>query len=451
MGSHLPTAGSRGGGQLGTIVFLIAVILVAGVVIAQYWPWRPDAERRPDSRSSSVLTSSTGSAQERTAKYVGQASCSECHPGESALQRRSGHARTLGLAAQSPIIEWLNGKSKSDPNYPDIQWSYQVRDKRLVVDRTRGVGTDSLLLDYAVGSGKHGVTFVAVQDGKTESGPTGIEHRVSYLASSPRLAITPGQEGSQRDPHDSVAAERVGFGHRMGVDQLRQCFGCHSTVTSTAAPGLLDIATLLPNVSCERCHGPAGDHVDAAQGRNRLDHADGTRTCTTRGRGQSVRPMPSGSPIGLRTVDQPRQSRDRPVSRCRHNDVGVLCQGRGKSALYDLPRSPRPRFGRSPLLRRGLSIVPSISPGAKGLSDLARCQLCRLSYAATRDPRQRRLHGSLDSQTRVHPQPFRRKSSRRDSLGTWHDIPCTGRYIPFIIMELRPCGNCFRHSFAHEA
>ena len=265
MGSHLPTAGSRGGGQLGTIVFLIAVILVAGVVIAQYWPWRPDAERRPDSRSSSVLTSSTGSAQERTAKYVGQASCSECHPGESALQRRSGHARTLGLAAQSPIIEWLNGKSKSDPNYPDIQWSYQVRDKRLVVDRTRGVGTDSLLLDYAVGSGKHGVTFVAVQDGKTESGPTGIEHRVSYLASSPRLAITPGQEGSQRDPHDSVAAERVGFGHRMGVDQLRQCFGCHSTVTSTAAPGLLDIATLLPNVSCERCHGPAGDHVDAAR------------------------------------------------------------------------------------------------------------------------------------------------------------------------------------------
>jgi hypothetical protein len=265
MGDDLPSAGSRGGRQLGTIVFLIAVILVAGVVIAQYWPWRPDAERGPDSRSSSVLTSPSGTGQERTAKYVGPASCSECHPGESALQRRSGHDRTLGLAERSPIVEWLNGKSISDPKYPDINWSYHVRDKRLVVDRTRGGRTDSLPLDYAVGSGKHGVTFVAIELGKTDSRPGGIEHRLSYLASSPRLDITPGQEGSQRDPHDSVAAQRVGFGRGIGVDQLRNCFGCHSTVTSTAAPGLLDTAALLPNVSCERCHGPAGDHVEKAR------------------------------------------------------------------------------------------------------------------------------------------------------------------------------------------
>jgi Cytochrome c554 and c-prime len=265
MGDDLPSAGSRGGRQLGKMVFLIAVILMAVVVIAQYWPWGREAERGPDSRSSSALTSSAGSGAKRTAKYVGPASCGECHPGESALQRRSGHDRTLGLAERSHVIEWLNGKSEDDPKYPDVKWSYRLRDSRLVVDRTLGGRTESLALDYAVGSGKHGVTFVAIQEGKTKSDPQGIEHRLSYLADSPRLDVTPGQEGSQRDPHDRVAAEQVGFGRAMGVDHLRRCFACHSTVTSTATPGLLETANLLPNISCERCHGPAGDHVERAR------------------------------------------------------------------------------------------------------------------------------------------------------------------------------------------
>ena len=100
---------------------------------------------------------------------------------------------------------------------------------------------------------------------KTKLGPAGIEHRVSYFANGPRLAITPGQEGSPQDPHDSVAAESVGFGRAMGPDHLRTCFGCHATVTSTCSPNRLETATLLPNVSCERCHGPARDHVEAAR------------------------------------------------------------------------------------------------------------------------------------------------------------------------------------------
>ena len=88
----------------------------------------------------------------------------------------------------------------SDPKYPEVRWSYHVRDKRLIVERTIGGRTDSLDLDYVVGSGKHGLTFVSIQGEKTKLDPSGIEHRLSYLANSPQLVITPGQEGSARDP-----------------------------------------------------------------------------------------------------------------------------------------------------------------------------------------------------------------------------------------------------------
>ena len=39
-------------------------------------------------------------------------------------------------------------------------------------------------------------------------------------------------------------------------------------------PSRLETATLFPNVSCERCHGPGRDHVEAARrGEDRPAHA----------------------------------------------------------------------------------------------------------------------------------------------------------------------------------
>jgi hypothetical protein len=263
MVDDLPSAGSRGGRQVGTLLFLTAVILAAVVVIVGSWPW--PRERKPEALSRSSDPSSLGSGQERIANYVGEAACLECHPGESALHTRSGHSQTLRRAERSSIIAWLNGKTVSDPKYPDVRWTYQVRDQKLVVERTIGAQTESLALDYGLGSGKHGLTFVAIQGDKTRLDPSGVEHRLSYLANSPRLDITPGQERTPRERHHGNAAETVAFGHPMGPNQLRDCLGCHSTLTSTVARNRLETSTLMPNVSCERCHGPGRDHVDAAR------------------------------------------------------------------------------------------------------------------------------------------------------------------------------------------
>ena len=265
MVDDLPSAGSRGVRRVGALVLLSAIILAAVVMIFGSWPGGLGSKPEPLSKASGYSTASSARAQERIATYVGEAACLECHPGESALQRRSGHDRTLRGAERSPIIAWLNGKSVSDPKYPDVRWSYQVRDKRLIVERTIGGRTESLGLDYVLGSGKHGLTFVAIQGEKTKLDPSGIEHRLSYLADSPRLAITPGQERSPRTPGQGDTAESVAFGSLLGPNLLKQCFGCHATLTSTLAQKQLETATMLPNVSCERCHGPGRDHVDAAR------------------------------------------------------------------------------------------------------------------------------------------------------------------------------------------
>ena len=127
----------------------------------------------------------------------------------------------------------MNGKSVSDPKYPDVRWSYQVRDDRLFVERTTGGRTESLALDYALGSGKHGVTFVAIQGEKTELDPSGIEHRLSYFANSPRLAITPGQEGSPRVRTMVTQPKASRLDARWVRTDSQACFGCHATLTST--------------------------------------------------------------------------------------------------------------------------------------------------------------------------------------------------------------------------
>ncbi len=107
------------------------------------------------------------------------------------------------LAERSPIIAWLNGKSVSDPRYPDVRWSYQIRDKRLVVDRTAGDRTESLVLEYALGSGKHGVTFVAIR---------GEEAGASPRASSTACRTSQTRPGSRLRPG---RRETRGTGHRV--------------------------------------------------------------------------------------------------------------------------------------------------------------------------------------------------------------------------------------------
>jgi hypothetical protein len=188
--------------------------------------------------------------------YVGPGVCAECHPGASALYTRSGHARTLRSAGARSLARTLDGTEVADPEHPDVLWRYRYRDGQLHISRTAGGKVEEVIAEYAFGSGQHATTFVSVMDPGI---PTILEHRLTYYAKQHMLGLTPGHDALTHLP-GGIARGGVFLGR-----EALKCFGCHTTDTPARSGRAIDVETMIPNVSCERCHGPGRAHVDAAR------------------------------------------------------------------------------------------------------------------------------------------------------------------------------------------
>lgn len=228
-------------GSLGMLVIAGMLILAQSSPTPRGFPWTAEP----------VETS-------RVQQYVGAVACRSCHPNEYALHRHSGHARTLRPAAAIPLAGWLKGRTVKDSERTGVTWSYELSEGRLTTLRTEAATVERLLVEYAFGSGHHATTFVSLTE-RDPNRPTALEHRLTYFAHSQSLGLTPGQ---------SLAGHAAGNSPRGRMhtnDDTLKCFGCHATVTSDRGPDVLDEATLIPNVSCERCHGAGRSHVEAAR------------------------------------------------------------------------------------------------------------------------------------------------------------------------------------------
>jgi hypothetical protein len=188
--------------------------------------------------------------------YVGPEACAECHPGPSASYLQSGHGRTLRSAGERSLARRLDGMQLTDPEHPGARWAYHYRDGQLHIDRTAEGRVRDFLAQYAFGSGHHATTFVSVLQPEI---PRVLEHRITYFAREQALGLTPGHKAEAQLP--GVTPE----GGLLLADDARKCFGCHTTQTSARSDRAIDEETLIPNVSCERCHGPGRAHVEAAR------------------------------------------------------------------------------------------------------------------------------------------------------------------------------------------
>jgi hypothetical protein len=191
--------------------------------------------------------------------YIGSAVCADCHPGEAALQSRSGHSMTLRPAGRLAISRQLDGKIVNDPEWPEVHWNFRYRDRQLHIERQAPSDVQKWVADYAIGSGHHAVTFVSMLDAKI---PAVLEHRLTYFkreGNRSELGITPGHE--TRPPPPGLKP----YGGELPARVGRECFRCHATQISAGDDQRLDEETMIPNVSCERCHGPGREHVAAAR------------------------------------------------------------------------------------------------------------------------------------------------------------------------------------------
>jgi Cytochrome c554 and c-prime len=245
-------------------------------------------------------------------RFVGDAACAGCHPGEAAAHGRSGHARTLRPSARSPMAREVAGKRIEDPERPGVTWGFSFLDGKLIAERSEGDKVERSPVDYAFGSGHHATTFLTLLD-RSPTHPVALEHRISYYGHSKSLGLTPGQSLSGH----AVGKSPTGMVHSSSL--TLRCFECHATAISDRGSKVLDEATMIPNVSCERCHGPGRSHVEAArsgasadalrmpQGPGRWTAREQLEQC-----GQCHRTPEMVNPGSIR-VDNPSMVRHQPV------------------------------------------------------------------------------------------------------------------------------------------
>jgi len=238
------------------VVGLVAIVaVVTGVIFVTRRPQRGDG---PMSRVRLVGSDRPFPSEGRypSDPYIGSRACAECHPGEAAAHARSGHASTLKSTSRLAVVRRLDGTSAPDPEWPEVLWSYHVRDGELEISRKARGNVEKWVVDYVFGSGHHATTFVTMVDPKV---PAVMEHRISYFTKKNSLGITPGHDTK---PRPMGLTLRGGF---LPPSAARECFRCHVTQLSAHDDQVIDPETMIPNVSCERCHGPGRAHVLAAR------------------------------------------------------------------------------------------------------------------------------------------------------------------------------------------
>ena len=222
-----------------------------------------EADRRnvkPKSNSQSTSPSPAETWQRFiAANFAGDQACADCHPKEFAAHQRSGHSHTAIRMEESPLAKRLAQAGFYQDSRRKQNWSFQLdQGKFLVKDETHST-MPALAVTWLLGSGLHAQTAIAVEERRRQ----GVELRWSWLANRNGLGLTP--DHGQYDDYNRNSIEC--FGRPMTTADVLACLGCHMTVgPPPGAPLRADF--FVPNVGCERCHGPRQKHVDLAkQGR----------------------------------------------------------------------------------------------------------------------------------------------------------------------------------------
>jgi hypothetical protein len=228
------------------------MLLFAGGVL--WWA----AARDRAGRRAWIEPSAGGLASARRSIYAGDRACAACHPGESAHQSRSGHAHTLRVASRLNLARRLAGRRVANPQRAGVTWAYAIEDDQLFVMRTEASRVERFPIDVAFGSGHHALSFLTLTD-PDSAHPTALEHHLTYYPPTDSLAITPGQRAEA--PYPGTTPQ----GRVVKDFKLLQCFSCHTTATSDQGRDVLDATSMVPNVTCERCHGPGRAHIASAR------------------------------------------------------------------------------------------------------------------------------------------------------------------------------------------
>jgi len=136
--------------------------------------------------------------------------------------------------------------------FRDGAYSYEIlRDgNRSIYKVTDSKGTFTVPIGWALGLGTAGQTYVYRWNGNW------YESHVSFFKQLQGLDLTIGTILNPKNLEEAA-------GRQLFATETRRCFACHAT--RALRQDRVDIEGLIPGVQCERCHGPAEQHVKAVQ------------------------------------------------------------------------------------------------------------------------------------------------------------------------------------------
>ncbi len=187
-----------------------------------------------------------------TAEPTGPLICAPCHPAET-----KGHAATQMAHAMEPGIRSRILQTRPEVTHTIGPYRYQIRrdGDHYSYTVTDGAGTISAPIQWLVGQGAAGQTYLLERDGKL------YESWVSYYNALEGLGVTMGA------PQGTPKTLAEAFGREMRPQEVTDCFACHSSPRPGAPSvpkGTLEwTRTLEVGVQCENCHAGAFRHAAA--------------------------------------------------------------------------------------------------------------------------------------------------------------------------------------------
>jgi hypothetical protein len=227
--------------------------------------------------------------------YAGDAACAQCHRKEAASYARTPHAIDSAPATREHVMgSFLAGRDVLYTSDPDLVVNMSADPDGLYQNAVNLSDPSSHLserFDIAIGSGRHGQTYLYWDDDKLYELP------VSYWTATRDWVLSPGMPDGQ-----------VHFDRPV----VPRCLECHTSYFTWVPPDANHFVkdSIVLGIQCERCHGPGAEHVA-------LEHAEPARSAK----------QPSGSQAAGENpaiLNPARLSRDRQIDLCSLCHAGSL-------------------------------------------------------------------------------------------------------------------------------
>jgi hypothetical protein len=223
------------------------LMLSAGLLFAQVQQPPGATQRRTPPQSTAHNPVSNTIRQD----YVGDNACRSCHAQKADGYFHTAHHLTSRLPGKDSISgSFADGRNILKTANPGLSFRMESKPDGFYessvwqIPPVTSVRTERI--DVVIGSGRKGQTYLYWKSDRLFQLP------VSYWVDLDSWVNSPGYRDGVADFDRPV---------------IPRCFECHATYVETVAapppPNKYKPATLVDGISCERCHGPGREHIEA--------------------------------------------------------------------------------------------------------------------------------------------------------------------------------------------